>query len=107
MTGWLTGIAALLLLNLAGALWRVWTGPEQADRMMAAQLAGTGSVAVVLLLAAATDWGMIDVALVLALLAAFVAVAFVKTQSADGQGDPEEGPEDDPYEGPGKGAADG
>lgn len=90
MTAWLTTLAALLLLSLAGALWRVWRGPEPADRMMAAQLVGTGGVGVVLLLAAATDWGMIDVALVLALLAAFAAVAFVKAQSADGAGDPEE-----------------
>jgi multicomponent Na+:H+ antiporter subunit F len=90
MNTWLTALAALLLLSLAGALWRVWRGPEPADRMMAAQLVGTGGVGVVLLLAAATDWAMIDVALVLALLAAFAAVAFVKAQSADGAGDPEE-----------------
>lgn len=90
MTAWLTMLAALLLLSLAGALWRVWRGPEPADRMMAAQLVGTGGVGVVLLLAASSDWGMIDVALVLALLAASAAVAFVKAQTADGAGDPEE-----------------
>ena len=90
MTAWFTGLAALLLLSLSGALWRVWHGPDPADRMMAAQLVGTGGVGVVLLLSAATDWAMIDVALVLALLAAFAAVAFVKAQSADGAGDPEE-----------------
>lgn len=90
MTAWLTILATLLLLSLAGALWRVWRGPEDADRMMAAQLVGTGGVGVVLLLAAATDWGMIDVALVLALLAAFAAIGFVKAQSPDGAGDPEE-----------------
>lgn len=90
MTVWLTLLATLLLLNLAGALWRVWRGPEPADRMMAAQLVGTGGVGVVLLLSAAADWGMTDVALVLALLAAFAAVAFVKAQSADRAGDPEE-----------------
>lgn len=105
MAGWLTGMAALLLLTLGGALWRVWVGPDHSDRMMAAQLVGTGGVAVVLLLAAATDWGMIDVALVLVLLAAFVAVVFVKTQSRDGQGDPEEGA-DDRHEKE-RGAADG
>ena len=90
MTAWLTVLATLLLISLAGALWRVWRGPEPADRMMAAQLVGTGGVGVVLLLSAAADWGMIDVALVLALLAAFAAVAFVKAQSADCAGDPEE-----------------
>ncbi len=81
--------AALVLLTLAGALWRVWRGPEPADHMMAAQLIGTGGVAVVILLAAATDWAMMDVALVLALLAAWAAVAFVKASTADGHGDPE------------------
>jgi multicomponent Na+:H+ antiporter subunit F len=43
------------------------------------QLLGTGGIAVLLLLAPAIRMpGMIDVALVLALLAAFVSVAFVK-----------------------------
>ena len=90
MTDWLMIVATALLLTLAGALWRVWTGPGRADRMMAAQLVGTGGVAVVLLLAAATDWAMIDVALVLALLAAFAAVAFVKAETPQGRGDPED-----------------
>lgn len=90
MADWLTWMAALLLLTLAGALWRVWQGPSAADRMMAAQLVGTGGVAVVLLLAAAGNWAMIDVALVLALLAALAATAFVKARSRDGAGDPEE-----------------
>ncbi|MBS1304121.1 monovalent cation/H+ antiporter complex subunit F [Loktanella sp. SALINAS62] len=90
MTSWLISLAVLLLLSLGGALWRVWRGPEPADRMIAAQLIGTGGVGIVLLLAAATDWSMIDVALVLALLAAVAAVAFAKAQSADSVGDPEE-----------------
>ena len=90
MSLWLTGIATGLLLTLAGALWRVWCGPGQADRMMAAQLVGTGGVGVVMVLAALSDWAALDVALVLALLAAFAAVAFVKAHSADRAGDPEE-----------------
>ncbi len=90
MIGWLTFVAVGLLLSLAGALWRVWRGPAQADRMMAAQLVGTGGVGVVMVLAALGDWAALDVALVLALLAAFAAVAFVKANSADGAGDPEE-----------------
>lgn len=92
MSAWFLAFATLLLLSLAGALWRIWRGPEPADRMMAAQLVGTGGVGVVLLLAAASDWQMLDVALVLALLAAFAAIAFVKAQSVDGSGDPEEEP---------------
>ena len=90
MTVWLGLVATGLLLSLAGALWRVWRGPGQADRMMAAQLVGTGGVGVVMLLAALGDWAALDVALVLALLAAFAAVAFVKAASPGGTGDPEQ-----------------
>ncbi len=53
--------------------------------MMAAQLIGTGGVAVLILLAVATGTPpIVDVALMLALLAAFAAVAFVR-----GMSDPE------------------
>jgi multicomponent Na+:H+ antiporter subunit F len=91
LSTWYLACATLLLLALAGALWRIVRGPTAADRMMAAQLVGTGGVAVLLMLAAASgDWAVLDVALVLALLAAFAAVAFVKASSGDGQGDPEE-----------------
>jgi multicomponent Na+:H+ antiporter subunit F len=90
MSDWLTWVALGVLLNLGAALWRVWTGPGAADRMMAAQLVGTGGVAVIVLLAAAEDWQALDIALVLSLLAAFAAVAFVKSVSRDTAGDPEE-----------------
>jgi multicomponent Na+:H+ antiporter subunit F len=50
--------------------------------MMAAQLLGTGGVAILLLLAVATETSpMVDVALLLALFAAFAAVAFVRSAS--------------------------
>lgn len=90
MTAWLHIVAIVLLASLAGALWRVWRGPSQADRMMAAQLIGTGGVAVLMVLAAVQDWALLIVALALALLAALAAVGFVKAQSPDGAGDPEE-----------------
>ncbi|MCB4821314.1 monovalent cation/H+ antiporter complex subunit F [Roseicella aerolata] len=87
----LAGFAALVLLSVAAGLARVLRGPTAADRMMAAQLLGTGGIATVLLLAAALDMpAAVDVALVLALLAAFAAVAFVKGASPEGTGDPEE-----------------
>lgn len=93
----LAGAAGLLLLTMAGGLLRVLRGPGEADRMMAAQLLGTGGIAVVLLLSAAWDLpAAVDVALVLALLAAFAAVAFVKGARDDGAGDPEEEAEGDP-----------
>ena len=83
--------ALILLATIAASLVRVHRGPDRADRMASAQLVGTGGVAVALMLAAALDnSSVIDVALVLALLAAFAAVAFVKASSPDGAGDPEE-----------------
>lgn len=91
MSTWYFLVATGLLLTIAGALWRVWRGPDQADRMMAAQLVGTSGVGVILLLAAiADDWAMLDVALVLALLAALAAIAFVKSTHGEGEGDPED-----------------
>ncbi len=62
-------------------------GPGDADRMMAVQLLGTGGVASLLLIASATTVaGVEDVALGLALLAAFASVAFVNGVETD---DPE------------------
>lgn len=83
--------AAVVLLTVAAGLIRIGIGPARADRMMSVQLAGTGGVGTMLLLSAASgNDAMVDVALVLALLAAFAAVAFVKASSPDGAGDPEE-----------------
>lgn len=91
MADLLYAAAAVLLLTVAASLLRVLRGPTQADRMMGTQLAATGGVAVLLLLSAATgNTSIVDVALVLALLAAFAAVAFVKAATPDGAGDPEE-----------------
>ena len=73
------GLALFLLLNLGAGMWRVLRGPTAADRMLAAQLFGTTAVAVLLLLAQATENPALrDVALVFALLAAVTAVAFVR-----------------------------
>jgi multicomponent Na+:H+ antiporter subunit F len=83
--------AAILLLAVAASLVRVLRGPARADRMMGAQLSGTAGVAILMLLSAAARQPVVlDVALVLALLAAIAAVAFVKAASRDGAGDPEE-----------------
>lgn len=73
------GLALFLLLNLIVGIWRVMKGPSAADRMLAAQLFGTTAVALLLLLAQVTsDFALLDVALVLAILAAITAVAFVQ-----------------------------
>ena len=79
MAEFLLGAAGFVLLTVALGLVRVLRGPGAVDRMMAAQLLGTGGIAGVLLLGAATgEAAAVDVALTLALLAAFAAIAFVK-----------------------------
>ena len=82
MSEFLIGAALLILVMVAVGLIRILRGPDDADRMMAAQLLGTGGIAIVLLLGAATgETATIDVALTLALLAAFASFAFVKADS--------------------------
>lgn len=71
--------AALLLASLIIGLVRVWLGPHEADRMLSAQLFGTTGVAILLVLAIATGQrALIDIAFVLALLAAVATIAFVR-----------------------------
>lgn len=70
--------AGFVLAMVALGLVRILRGPDDADRMMAAQLLGSGGIAV-LLLSAGGGLPAADVALVLALLAAFASVAFVKS----------------------------
>ncbi|MBK5962673.1 sodium:proton antiporter [Thiocystis minor] len=78
MTEFLLGAAAFVLGTVALGLIRLLRGPGHADRMLAAQLLGTGGVAALLLLGVATGVGaIVEVALLLALLAAFASVAFV------------------------------
>jgi multicomponent Na+:H+ antiporter subunit F len=72
------GAALFILGTIAVGLVRILYSRQAADCMMAAQLVGTGGVAVLLLLAVATDTPpIVDVALMLALLAAFASAAFV------------------------------
>ncbi len=79
MADFLLAAAGIVLAMVALGLVRILRGPARADRIMAVQLLGTGGIAVLLILAQAIPMpGLVDVALVLALLAAFVSVAFVK-----------------------------
>ena len=90
MTAWYLIVATGLLATIAVALWRIARGPSRADRMMSVQLIGTGGIATVLLLTVAEDdWAMLDVAIVLALLAALSIIAFAKSGRRAGAGDPE------------------
>lgn len=78
MTAFYYAAALFILLTLAGGLARVLYGPGVTDRLMAAQLAGSSGVAVLLLLAAAMGQSaIIDVALMLGILAVFVSIGFV------------------------------
>jgi multicomponent Na+:H+ antiporter subunit F len=84
----LTASAILVMAIVAVGLIRILRGPTTADRIMAAQLLGTGGVAALLLLVQARPVaGIVDTALVLALLAAFVSVAFVKSADLAREGD--------------------
>jgi multicomponent Na+:H+ antiporter subunit F len=71
-------IALLLLLIALCGLHRIVAGPTAADRMLAVQLLGTTSVAILIVLALATgQTALFHVALVLAVLAAIALVTFV------------------------------
>ena len=79
MADFLLVAAGFVLATVAVGLVRILRGPGDDDRIMAAQLLGTGGIAVLLLLAAAMNVpAAVDVALILAVLAAFITVAFAK-----------------------------
>jgi len=77
MTDFLLAAAGFVLAMVALGLVRILRGPAEADRMMATLLLGSGGIAALLLAGAARVPAMVDVALTLALLAAFASVAFV------------------------------
>jgi multicomponent Na+:H+ antiporter subunit F len=71
-------ILIALLLSILAGLIRVFRGPAPAERMLAAQLFGTASVAMLLVLSQVMQMpALLDVALVFAVLAAVTLVAFV------------------------------
>ena len=79
MIDFLLAMTFFVVVMVAVGLFCVLRGASNADRMMAVQLFGTGGIAALLLLGAASGTeGVIDVVLTLAVLAAFAAVAFVK-----------------------------
>lgn len=76
MAEFLIAAALCLLLVVAAGLARLLRGPSTADRIMAVQLLGTGGCAISLLLAIGMGYdAILDVALTLALLAAFAVAA--------------------------------
>ncbi len=88
MTEALILAALVILASLLAGLVRVVRGPSQGDRMLSAQLFGTGAVALLVILSQAMAMpALIDVALVFAILAAVAVVAFVRT-AEEGDDDP-------------------
>jgi multicomponent Na+:H+ antiporter subunit F len=82
MPEFLLAIALVLLLTMSAGLVRVIIGPTPPDRMMAAQLLGTSSIAVLLLLSLALGVpALLDVALIFALLAAVSVAAFTRRRA--------------------------
>lgn len=90
MTEFLRFSSGFVFAMVALGMVRIVRGPTRADRMMAAQLLGTGGIAALLLRSDVTDRpAVIDVALVLALLAAFASAAFVVKGAREASGEPE------------------
>lgn len=80
MSLFLISAAGVILLSVAVGLVRVLRGPTSADRMMAAQLMGTGGIAGMLLLAYASQVvAVVDVALLLAVVSGFAGIAFARS----------------------------
>ncbi len=78
MNAFLSLAGLCILLTVLLGLVRILRGPGDHERLMSVQLLGTGGVAALLLLGSAIDLtGATDLALLLVLLAAFAAVAFV------------------------------
>jgi multicomponent Na+:H+ antiporter subunit F len=82
MSEFLLGAAALIVAFTAVGLLRVLRGPGDADRLLAAQILGTGGVAALLLADGRGTNGAIDVALTLALLAAFAGIAMANAHES-------------------------
>jgi multicomponent Na+:H+ antiporter subunit F len=86
MTSFLVGTAGFVLGMAALGLFGIFLRPSETDRLMAAQLLGTDSIAGLVLLSITTETpSIVDVALMLALLAAFAAVAFVRSATSGGE----------------------
>jgi multicomponent Na+:H+ antiporter subunit F len=87
MSELLFAAASLIVLTVAVGLVRIFRGSDDVERLMAVQLLGTGGIAALLLIAYATNVpGVEDVALGLALLAAFATIAVINLIDAE-QGD--------------------
>lgn len=74
-----TIFAFIILGTVIIGLLRILLGPTRADRMLAAQLCGTASVAIFLILAYAFNENyLFDMAMIFALLTAVSSITFVR-----------------------------
>ena len=72
-------VATVLLTSLCVGTYQALRGPTPGDRMLVIQLFGTVAVAILVVIGEVTnDAGLVDVALVFAMLAAVTMVAFVR-----------------------------
>ncbi|HWR81531.1 MAG TPA: monovalent cation/H+ antiporter complex subunit F [Pseudomonas sp.] len=83
MADFLITVAVFVLVMVALGLVRMLRRPTDADKLMAAQILGIGSIVVLLLLGIATNQAtVLDVALTLALLTAFASFAFARAANS-------------------------
>lgn len=79
MSAFLLALALFLLCNLLVALFAAARGQTAADPMLTALLFGSTGIGLLVLLAGSMrSWALVDVALVLALLAAISGLAFAR-----------------------------
>ncbi|GHG67754.1 hypothetical protein GCM10010919_16700 [Alishewanella longhuensis] len=72
-------LAVAILLSMLLGMWRVIKGPTLLDRLLTIQLFGSAGVAICLILAKALSMpALLDVALLLAVLAAAIPAALVQ-----------------------------
>jgi multicomponent Na+:H+ antiporter subunit F len=91
MSEFLLGIGFFILATVAVGLARILRGPADADRMIAAQLLGTGVVAALMLMGVVVgEDAILNVALTIALLAAFASVTFYKAAAGASSDEPDE-----------------
>jgi multicomponent Na+:H+ antiporter subunit F len=85
MIFWLEAAAAAIVASLLVALVRIGRGPTPFDRMLAAQIFGSGGVALLALLSfAQKEPPFLDAAMALALLTSVAATAFVRRSGSGG-----------------------
>lgn len=84
-------VAIALMLTLLLAFVRVFRGPTAEDRLLGIQSFSTIGTAIILLLSQSTGVaGLLDVALILAMLAAVTVITFTRILPGTREVDPEE-----------------